>query len=110
MVATRSEATRSGRVRRVGLPFRSRSEAISPKALPQGPPVRDSGDARARGRSVSDAFPESGPKWLLPLSRGARAGPEGPAANPRDPPGPMRAGVPTWRGLSFSGPGAVGAH
>ena len=71
MVATRSEATRSGCVRQVGLLFCSGSEAISPKALPQGlaartgPPVRDSGDAWVLSRSVSDAFLESKLKWLL---------------------------------------------
>ena len=73
MGATRSEATRSGRVRQVGLLFRSCSEAISPKALPQGqaaragPPASESGDALARIRSVSDAFLESESKRLLLL-------------------------------------------
>ena len=71
MGATRSEATRSGRVRQVGLLFCSGSEAISPKAVPQGSVAgtgilgRGSGDTRARRRSVSDAFLESKLKWLL---------------------------------------------
>ena len=71
MVATRSEATRSGCVRQAGLLFCWRCEAISPKAVPQGPVAgtgilgRGSADARARRRSVSDAFLEFKSKWLL---------------------------------------------
>ena len=66
MAATRSEATRSGCVLQAGLLFCWRCEAISPKALPQGPvsgagpPGHGSAGTRARTRSVSDAFPEAG--------------------------------------------------